>query len=495
MLRMKYTILLLFLIPCLASAQTRYFVKPSAQGTGTGLNWADAFNDLQTAIGVSLANDEIWVAAGTYLPTTSTDRLISFQPKSGIRLYGGFSGSESLLSERNWGKYQTILSGDIGLGGDTLDNSYNVVYLHLPDSTTVLDGFIIRDGNANFNGASPNRDRKKCGGGIYINGQDWDAYPTIENCTIVHNTSRNSGGGIMINGGGLGSVAPLIKKCRFENNRSEGTGGGLYRFGGSWVERGTDLEDCLFVNNRAKTYGGGYSYTDTERNDNIEFIRDTFRENNANLNGGALYMDAGRQGNISIKINTCDFDANTSTSSQALAIITSSFLPVDSIYILKNNFRNHYGLLSQSGIIFISLGGKISSKALISNNEINNNTCNTPIFVFEYINSNSIKFSSNEYNNNKSSWLLNLSHFKLYHIENDIIQKNIFNYSIINIADVQKTILNNCVITKNQFLSSPYFLFADCNTVNLRVIGTISDNLFFNNYFSTIDVGCSSHLM
>ena len=44
-----------------------------------------------------------------------------------MALYGGFVGTETDRSERNWVTNVTILSGDIGVVGDNSDNSYAVV--------------------------------------------------------------------------------------------------------------------------------------------------------------------------------------------------------------------------------------------------------------------------------------------------------------------------------------------------------------------------------
>ena len=44
-----------------------YYVDAEATGSNTGLSWADAFTDLQSAIAISCV--DIWVAAGTYKPS------------------------------------------------------------------------------------------------------------------------------------------------------------------------------------------------------------------------------------------------------------------------------------------------------------------------------------------------------------------------------------------------------------------------------------------
>ncbi|HRI60590.1 MAG TPA: hypothetical protein PK228_12720, partial [Saprospiraceae bacterium] len=122
-----------------AISQNRLYVNHAAPGVNTGQSWADAYINLQSALQSAQTGDEVWVAEGIYFPTATTERTLSFEPASGVQLYGGFAGTETELAQRDWQVHPTVLSGDIGVVGDSTDNAYNVVYLHQPDSSTVLD--------------------------------------------------------------------------------------------------------------------------------------------------------------------------------------------------------------------------------------------------------------------------------------------------------------------------------------------------------------------
>ena len=113
---------------CLA-APPIVFVDVCATGRNTGMNWTDAFADLQDALNLaacSVAVREIWVAAGTYRPSRRvhpTDvQSATFQLLSGLAIYGGFDGSETEREERNPERNTTILSGDL----EERDNSGRV---------------------------------------------------------------------------------------------------------------------------------------------------------------------------------------------------------------------------------------------------------------------------------------------------------------------------------------------------------------------------------
>src|SRR5262249_35445345 len=95
-----------------ASAAVVY-VNSAAAGSAYGSSWANAYTDLGLAISAAGAGDEIWVARGTYRPAgAGGSRDATFALKTGVSLYGGFSGSETTREERDWVANPTVLSGD-----------------------------------------------------------------------------------------------------------------------------------------------------------------------------------------------------------------------------------------------------------------------------------------------------------------------------------------------------------------------------------------------
>src|SRR6056297_194187 len=129
-----------------AHAQTIIYVNQSATGSNDGTSWTDAYTDLQDALTTASAGDEVWVAAGTYKPASTLDREKTFVIAQKFNLYGGFDGTETNRDERDWRANETILSGDIGVVGDSTDNSYHVMYITYGGVT--VSGFTITEGNA-----------------------------------------------------------------------------------------------------------------------------------------------------------------------------------------------------------------------------------------------------------------------------------------------------------------------------------------------------------
>ena len=98
-----------------------WYVTTTGAGIGDGSSWANASDNLQAMIDGSAEGDEVWVASGSYKPNFNAvdadDRTKTFYLRTGVSVYGGFSGNESFLEERNWDTNKTYLSGDF-LGND-----------------------------------------------------------------------------------------------------------------------------------------------------------------------------------------------------------------------------------------------------------------------------------------------------------------------------------------------------------------------------------------
>ncbi len=120
----------------------RIYVDADATGSNDGTSWLNAYHSLDTALmDLCPGTTEMWVAAGTYLPTQLSNlddpRSATFNLPDGVAIYGGFAGTETLLSQRNWTLNETKLTNDDS-------NSRNVVTAIGVGPTTRLDGFTIQ---------------------------------------------------------------------------------------------------------------------------------------------------------------------------------------------------------------------------------------------------------------------------------------------------------------------------------------------------------------
>lgn len=245
-------------------SKTRLYVNANATGLNNGNDWVNAFTDLQSALayqGCLIKETEIWVAAGTYKPsanasgmTNPTDsRTKTFLIKDGLKLYGGFSGTETTIDQRNWKTNITILSGDIGNINDSTDNTYHVVLAPTPSKGTgvTIDGFTITKGRANAltsTSINANVVENNCGAGICLfNGNN-----IIKNNLITEN-SGTYGAGIYAYLGTNNISNNIIRL-----NKSLSDGGGVYMNGNNNV-----FTHNFFLYNTSGNQSGGGAYINT----------------------------------------------------------------------------------------------------------------------------------------------------------------------------------------------------------------------------------------
>ena len=107
----------------------------ATSGPCTAADWTDAC-DLQYALSIAAADDQVWVAEGTYKPGSSRSDFFNILPD--VQVYGGFDGTEGTLSERDWLSNATILSGEIGTAAET-DNIYTIVLINASAAAPVTD--------------------------------------------------------------------------------------------------------------------------------------------------------------------------------------------------------------------------------------------------------------------------------------------------------------------------------------------------------------------
>lgn len=308
----NYILLTGFLaVSALSFAQNIIFVRPGADpDLANGYTWATAYPDLNDALLQAFYGDEIWVAGGTYLPTGGGNRMLSFTLPGGVKMYGGFAGTETSKQQRDWVEHPTILSGDIGAPGEAADNSYCILYAAQTDSTTTVDGFIFEHGNAN----NPDdvsvfsHERTQSGAAIYLMGQGNGkfAYLRLNNCIFRYNHSDYYGA-VYANGRDNGRSGVWTRNCEFYQNHAGYAGAGLVVENYYSPQYPISFVNTDFHDNVAQVHGGGMYLT--HHADvllrNCKFVHDSIY-----YSSGAALAIKGSDINSQIRVDNCLFDRN-----------------------------------------------------------------------------------------------------------------------------------------------------------------------------------------
>ena len=303
------------------------YVKQTPASGGNGSSWGSSYNNLQTAIDNANSGDQIWVCAGVYKPTKFSDenavtdaRSRSFILKGGVSIYGGFSGNENLLDQRNSAINAVILSGDLN-GNDNgtwppdssrSENAYHVAVALKQIGIILLDGIVFTGGNANniayqqpANGSviPPGVCPHAEGSGLLA---AWSTI-VINNCTYEKNSS-SLGGSIWLYGGApyYGTAySTLISNSKILNNLQTDPGScGAIKVKDNISVR---ISGTTFTGNKASN-GGAVS---SEVNDEsyapkITLLKCIFNQNQARMNPDSDlsgYLDDGEGGAIFVSDN------------------------------------------------------------------------------------------------------------------------------------------------------------------------------------------------
>ena len=313
MKKLFFLLALILLCSQITSAKV-IFVKQNANGDGS--SWTSAFGQLQSALTIAESGDQIWVASGTYYTSYSKDvsvetRGVSFVIKDGVELYGGFSGNEITLKDRDIKFNKTILSGEIGDAASIKDNAFTILTTIDVSAKTIIDGFTFTGGNANGYGTPGDA---ACSGGALFNKANinTESSPTISNCTFINNRARS--GGAIFNFANEGKIRSMLTNCSFIANISNFNGGALYNHGDYGVCNPI-IKNCLFTENDGY-YGSAILNKGLEGETKPLIIACIFTNNISTVRGGAVYSFQEEKGICKeIYSNGCRFESNRNRSS------------------------------------------------------------------------------------------------------------------------------------------------------------------------------------
>ena len=313
------------------STDTILYVK--SDGTGQACDsWENAC-ELQTALALAKAGNEIWVKTGIYKPSPDTSSPTAiFRLKNEVAIYGGFAGTEITRDQRDWETNITVLSGDLG-GDDQTDlngvvtntanivgeNSYHVVLGSKVDNTAILDGFVITAGYASQ--TPPNI--HGFGGGMLMQ----DGSPTLNNLVFSGNTA---GKGAAYYGGGAMYISfasnPILTHVTFVANTAGG-GAGMYN------DRGSNpvLNDVTFTGNKAIAGSCMGNYANSN-----PIMNDVVFDDNISSNKGCMHNEDSNP-----IMNHVTFSNNSARYGAAMYNYRSS--PTLTDVIFSDNIASHVG--------------------------------------------------------------------------------------------------------------------------------------------------------
>jgi len=324
------------------------YVDQDASGAGNGASWVDAYTDLEPALQVASSGSEIWVAEGVYIPSNQRDpweiRSKTFLLPNGVSLYGGFSGTETTIDERDWEQNPTILSGD--LEGNDVNTDGNFIaehYSHLIgtnashivtamnlSASTILDGFIITGGMASSMVIGDGTSYVGGGGGVWIRKS---ADFRLKNMQFYGNTGLDGGAVYAYYHTNL-----TVDNSTFKFNEA-GDGAGIFIANDTHLS----MSNSLFTENWGTNGGGGLHLFDYSTADIFNTL---FEGNiqapgmsNPSLSGGAIMMYFDCQASI----DWSNFMNNSAPYAGAIYLLQHNNLTLSNSKLQGNNAYKESG--------------------------------------------------------------------------------------------------------------------------------------------------------
>ena len=347
------------------------YVDSSAMGFNDGSSWGDAYLSLQDALGNAQSGDEIWLAAGTYLPSGNLDQTVSFELVEGVAIYGGFAGTEVTRNERDPQINKCILSGDLSANDaeDPLtrsENSHLVLTAEGLTNGTKLDGVTVTGGIGLEDPVQTNLTATfYCdNSSLEIVNVVFDGHlgsRTIASIRIVNNSGADFMGCKFTNNGTeeenrvltVSNSSPSFNDCYFEDNVARLSP--IYCF-----EAQPAFTSCTFRKNRSGGDAGAL-----EGNDSSPVFTDcAFLENQAGRDGGAITL---RGDGAPVVFEGCLFEGNQAQGDGG-AVIVTQFDPIGTIMNRCRFFANQ--ALDSGGALYL-----FGAEAFVTNSLLVGNSC------------------------------------------------------------------------------------------------------------------------
>lgn len=316
----------------------------SSNGTGDGTKWNTPTN-IKNALDKSDENTSIWLKNGTF---SITEMLVL---KNGASIYGGFSGSEQSLKERNISNSQTIFtkSDDAALPINidrhisliNIDNVNNSLFDTLKFQNITIDDSdsIIRISDSNMslkNITFKNNNSHSCTA-LYVKNSKLN----IKNATFLKNHSQQIGGAMCV----YEQSNVNIHNASFSENASANNLAGALYVNDSNIS----IEHSSFTNNQSVKNGTSIFLDHSHAN----IKNSIFSKHDSPNNNDIIYIskpdehdvvDKTFVANVTNSIFTENHDLISKKINYEKVIFVNNFkqglkIP-DQIYINKNDVKN-----------------------------------------------------------------------------------------------------------------------------------------------------------
>jgi uncharacterized surface protein with fasciclin (FAS1) repeats len=355
---MKQFYLLLSCLLAVGTLSAQVYVDADATGAGDGTSWADAYTSLSDAIAGAAADDQVWIAAGTYVPPADSTFFID----KSLALLGGFAGTETMLDERDPAANVVTLSGDVAGDDDDFDfetnkadNALHVVFV----DSLVADG-VLFDGMTITKGRTQDFDSEEEDFTLYSGGGILTFSPIfVNNVTFTQNFA---GDGAAIDMEDVGTAGSVLSNLTVEDNSAENFAIIQAFFTGNITLSNSTFERNS-TGNRGCFYAGGCV--------NILVQGCTFDGNDTvNRGAGVAFVTS-----FPVVVRDCVFNNNVGDLGSALYLGTSSDREpmVGDATIINCQFTNNAGLRFGGAISNLEYGVNMDS-CLFENNSVINAT-------------------------------------------------------------------------------------------------------------------------
>ena len=336
------------------------YVTPDGAGEKDGSSWANAMGGADFSAMLKWINRqnsgtayEFRVAAGIYAQKET------LYLSKGVKLYGGFAGTETDIDARDIAKNVSTLTAATGASISIVTGGKGAT-----SADTVLDGFTITGGK----GTDPKISwySTAVGGGLFNDSSSplianctfyrincyagpaifncRDSSPYVYRCSFVQNSGGYGGAVCSESSGSTGAVAPSFVECVFYNNFGA-MGGAIYSAANGNTACTPFIDKSRFLYNQTtQLYGGAIAdnYTAHSTISNSEFTGN-FTKNAADASGGAIFINAAGKTSVITNCTFANNKANGGGSGGALYVNGLSSLIIANCTISGNGAANKGG--------------------------------------------------------------------------------------------------------------------------------------------------------